>query len=189
MGRNVETERIASLICGYLDGHEAGDPACASLRNEDLAGRLKIAKRHLSNKTDPELSPLSERLARLKARLTHGQSEPAASASEAAVSIEASIHSTSRPAPDPELTLEDLARDIARRKTDAVYRLKQWLAYYESPGEVLDSPAMLADLDSLVGGLRRLSDELRPLVSAVNRHRASVPDLLTSMPLYPGGSE
>ena len=189
MGRNAETGRIAPLIRDYLDRHEAGDAECASLRNEDIASRLGIAKRHLSNKADPELAPLCDWLARLKAGPSPEQAEPPVSAANVAQNAEATIHPTPRQARDPGLNLEDLARDIARRQTDAVFRLRQWLAYYESPGEVLDSPAMLADLDALVGGLRRVSDELRPLISEVNRHRAAVPDLLSAMPLSCGRGE
>lgn len=175
--RPTETARIASAINEYLDRHEAGDPNATSLRRADIARACRVAKRHLSRDEEPELAALRHRIERL---------ERSYKSSPTAVSAEpASLEADEVRGRDPELPLTDVGRDISRRQTDAVFRLRQWLAYYETPGEVLDSPVMLADLDDLVHGLRRITDDLRPLIARVNRVRAGVGE--PQIPLFSAG--
>lgn len=174
--RPTETARIASTINEYLDRYEAGDPDAASLRRADIARACRVAKRHLSREDEPEFAALKRRIERLEG------GEESSSATISAEPVSVVVPEVQER--DPELPLGDLGRDIARRQMDAVFRLRQWLAYYETPGQVLDSPVMLADLDDLVGGLRRIADDLRPLIAGVNRIRSQVGD--HEMPLFVG---
>ena len=176
MPRPAETERIVGAIRDYLDRHEAGDSKAASLRRDDIANACRVGKRHLSRTDDPELAALAERIQRLERR----QSGPQRTSDEPANFLGLPYETRER---DPDLRLEDLTGDVARRQTDIAYRLRQWLAYHENPGEVLDSPVMLADLESLIGGLHRIADELRPLIATVNRFRVDIDNPINRMPL------
>ena len=177
MPRPAETERIVGAIRDYLDRHEAGDSKAVSLRRDDIANACRVGKRHLSRTDDPELAALAERIQRLERRQPGTQRTP----DEPENLGDLPYQTRER---DPDLRLEDLAGDVARRQTDIAYRLRQWLAYHEKPGEVLDSPVMLADLEALIGGLHRVADDLRPLIATVNRLRVGIDDPTNGLPLF-----
>ena len=164
--RPSETQRITDAIRDYLDRHEVGDPTAGSLRRADIARACGIGKRHLSREDEPEFAALKQRIE----RLTTG-SVPEPQRPDGRLRARVAIADVQER--DPELSLDDVGRDIARRQAGTAFRLRQWLAYHETPGEVLDSPVMLADLDELIAGLRTVAEGLRPLIATVNRVRSA----------------
>jgi hypothetical protein len=161
VSRSRETARIVAAVNDYLARRERGDVECQGLRSADIARVTHIAKRHLSRDDEPELAALKRRL--FKLRGTGGQSAAPPGADPAQHSVVA-VESTGSEWQGQRqgrmaraLSDDELEADLDGLRREVVFRLRQWLAYYESRVPDCESPLMRDDLVRLIDQLRRIT--------------------------------
>ncbi len=162
--KHVEREKTAAKVRAYLARHAAGDADARGLSLDAIASGAGCSRTPLSDPTCPLMQQVRDeiegvRRARAVPRLEDLRDRLAA---PAMMGLEF-------------LTDADLTQRIHHAQRQAARIMGQWLGYHGRGGAVDDAALARHDLERALRALRRVANNLGPLVETLEEREAARP--------------